>query len=146
MHGKNVIFSNWIVPNYLLTTYNQKGREDWSLPFFWQICTLNLFKFPTKILIFLRLCLIYLTNSKTLFADAYLISYLYFSEIKHVEDRKKANFLRTFFVCWQNCLHTFLSNKVWYSSGNACIRSTDYGHTKAKSLILCGPNSNPNPN
>jgi hypothetical protein len=22
---------------------------------------------------------------------------------------------------------------------------TDYGHTKAKSLILCGPNSNPNP-
>ena len=24
-------------------------------------------------------------------------------------------------------------------------RCTDYGHTKAKSLILCGPNSNPNP-
>ena len=22
---------------------------------------------------------------------------------------------------------------------------TDYGHTMAKSLILCGPNSNPNP-
>ena len=22
---------------------------------------------------------------------------------------------------------------------------TDYGHTKAKSLILCGPNSNPHP-
>ena len=25
------------------------------------------------------------------------------------------------------------------------IPSTDYGHTKAKSLILCGQNSNPNP-
>jgi hypothetical protein len=24
--------------------------------------------------------------------------------------------------------------------------ATDYGHTKAKSLILCGPNSNPIPN
>ena len=24
--------------------------------------------------------------------------------------------------------------------------STDYGHTMAKSLILCGPNSNSNPN
>ena len=23
--------------------------------------------------------------------------------------------------------------------------ATDYGHTKAKSLIICGPNSNPNP-
>jgi len=25
------------------------------------------------------------------------------------------------------------------------FQATDYGHTKAKSLILCGPNSNPNP-
>ena len=27
----------------------------------------------------------------------------------------------------------------------AVVHSTDYGHTKAKSLILCGPNSNLNP-
>jgi hypothetical protein len=27
---------------------------------------------------------------------------------------------------------------------NALASTTDYGHTKAKSLILCGPNSNPN--
>ena len=26
------------------------------------------------------------------------------------------------------------------------MTTTDYGHTKAKSLILCGPNSNPIPN
>ena len=26
------------------------------------------------------------------------------------------------------------------------IVGTDYGHTKDKSLILCGPNSSPNPN
>ena len=26
------------------------------------------------------------------------------------------------------------------------LSSTDYGHTMAKYLILCGPNSNPNPN
>ena len=25
------------------------------------------------------------------------------------------------------------------------LSATDYGHTKAKSLILCDPNSNPNP-
>ena len=25
------------------------------------------------------------------------------------------------------------------------VWSTDYGHTMTKSLILCGPNSNPNP-
>ena len=24
-------------------------------------------------------------------------------------------------------------------------QDTDYGHTKAKSLTFCGPNSNPNP-
>ena len=31
----------------------------------------------------------------------------------------------------------------WWS--NQEVEYTDYGHTKAKSLILCSPNSNPNP-
>ena len=32
----------------------------------------------------------------------------------------------------------------WWS--NQEVEYTDYGHTKVKSLILCSPNSNSNPN
>jgi hypothetical protein len=36
---------------------------------------------------------------------------------------------------------------VWYNIGvkEILARNPSVGHMKAKSLILCGPNSNPNP-
>ena len=33
---------------------------------------------------------------------------------------------------------------IMRDSNSTYLPSTDYGHTKAKSLILCGPNPNPN--
>ena len=37
------------------------------------------------------------------------------------------------------------SNPLEMEKAKSFLLSTDYGHTKAKSLILCGSNSNPNP-
>ena len=41
--------------------------------------------------------------------------------------------------CW------FADDNLDWKRGICIIQSTDYGHTKAKSQILCGPNSNPTP-
>ena len=37
------------------------------------------------------------------------------------------------------------SKKFGFSNVKYLAYNKDYGHTKAKSLILCGPNLNPNP-
>ena len=37
-------------------------------------------------------------------------------------------------------------NYDYFPTSQSCNHTTDYGHTKAKPLILCGPNSNSNPN
>ena len=50
-------------------------------------------------------------------------------------------------TAWLCALVTFTSNISSLSEHEIFIIgvATDYGHTKAKSLILCSPNSNPNP-
>ena len=46
------------------------------------------------------------------------------------------------------CAHLHRTAQTWKQASYipaSMLSSTDYGHTMAKSLILCGPNSNPNP-
>ena len=44
---------------------------------------------------------------------------------------------------FRNGRNTIFTATAWR---NLITNSTDYGHTKAKSLIILGPNSNPHPN
>jgi hypothetical protein len=39
----------------------------------------------------------------------------------------------------------FLQKETWRAVKKSITMLTDYGHTKAKSLTLCGPNLDPNP-
>ena len=60
------------------------------------------------------------------------------------------DFKPIFIVIFPGVYHFFCSPRIIVEYRDLHVTSlmlaTDYGHTVAKSLILCGPNSNPNPN
>ena len=69
-----------------------------------------------------------------------IYSYLYNKRDAHLLFSKKNPFYPLFFM--------YLFNNLFYLlffMYENILPTTDYGHTKAKSQILCGPNSNPTP-